>query len=135
MNWWYERRRKSGYYDMGPVQIPPRPQAVVLTDRTDGSQWMISFETNPTRISITNDQTVIKRDGARVYDKDSGPVFDNGELMLVLDGGRLGVIPTPLQGAETYYSNELPYAREINDSRLVSVDTTDISVLHIGIPS
>lgn len=136
LGFWWDRRLPSGYTDMGKINIPVRPQAFILTDRTTGVQWMVSFETNPDRIGITDDMTLQKNQGARVYDKDSGPaVGTNGQYMLTLDNGRLAIIDGQLQGDETYYSNELPYARQFNDQRLTNVDVDNIKTLHIGIVS
>ena len=44
------RRQWWGYTDMGPIQIPPNPQYMVLTDRTTGTQYWVTWAesvTNP----------------------------------------------------------------------------------------
>lgn len=130
----WDRRKKNGYSDFGAIQIPPRPNPMVLTDRTTGLQWMLSFETNPDRISITQDLSALqKREGARVYDKDDGPAFDqDGEFTIFIDNGRLGVKYTPFPGHEVAFDNAPIYARQVNDQRAVNLDTLNVATLHIG---
>lgn len=58
----FERRRVQGYIDMGKVRVPPLPQYMVMTDRADGTLWLLSYnltDLNPPadgfgRISITD---------------------------------------------------------------------------------
>lgn len=129
------RRLRSGYTDFGGIQIPPRPQQVVLTDSTTGAQWALSFETSPVeRISITTDLTSIKRlEGATIYPAGEGPAFDqDGQLVLFLDNGRLGIRYTQFPVWEEGYDTMPVYARQPTTARLVNVDTTNIETLHLG---
>jgi hypothetical protein len=42
-----DRRQWWGYTDIGPIQIPPNPQYLILTDRNDGvTLWWVTFN-NP----------------------------------------------------------------------------------------
>lgn len=136
MSFWWERRLKSGYANLGPITIPPLPQSIILTDRTTLQQWLLSFRTNPDRISITQDLfSIQKREGARVFDKDTRPVFEVGlgKYSLFLDNGRLGVAFNSFPGDVTEFDNAPLYARQLNDKRVVNFDTADIRVLHLGI--
>lgn len=129
------RRLRSGYTDFGGIQIPPHPQQVVLTDRTTGVQWALSFETSPVeRISITTDLASIKRlEGATVYGPDEGPAFDqDGQYVLFLDNGRLGVRFTQFPIYEEAYDNMPIYARQARAERLVNLDTLDLLTFHLG---
>lgn len=36
------RRRLQGYTDLGPVQVPPRPRYIIMTDRADGTKWLLT---------------------------------------------------------------------------------------------
>jgi hypothetical protein len=87
------RRLKSGYSDLGPIIIPPNPQAVVLTDRGTGLKWMISYNVGPPiRLSIVDQYSSIQRqEGVKVFDADSGPVIDlEGEFILMVRDGHIG---------------------------------------------
>jgi hypothetical protein len=41
------RRQWWGYTDIGPVQMPPNPQYLILTDRTTGQLWWVTFVLSP----------------------------------------------------------------------------------------
>ncbi len=151
-DWWWNRRLKTGYTDFGGIKIPGRPLPIVMTDITTGLQWMLSFETNPDRISITQDLSSLqKSDGARVYDANSGPLFNQssglkynadsepttqqpfpGTYMLIIDNGRLGFIYTPYSQGQQGQDSSLIYARQSSDQRLVNVDVFNPSTMHIG---
>ncbi len=44
---WIEGRpgMRYGYMDMGRIDIPPQARHIVLTDRTDGTKWWLTFNT------------------------------------------------------------------------------------------
>lgn len=46
MTTWPYRRQWWGFTDIGPIQIPPNPFYIILTDRADGlTQWRVAFNT------------------------------------------------------------------------------------------
>lgn len=109
--WW-------GYTDMGAIQIPPNPKYLILTDRTTGKLWWLTFNA-PSGTSDgfgyvgINDQLPCKssqRDGANngklkpvpvtynncvVFDAYGEPLLgmqDSATLVrLIVDNGLLGV--------------------------------------------
>lgn len=132
----WNRWLPSGYSDLGPVQIPPYPQIVVLTDRADGSQWLVSFNATtsiPERLSISSIfASIQKSEGARVYGIDDGPYIGNGDYKLIIRGGRIGLeyIPFP-NGIEDFNAPPI-YAETLTRStRLVRIDSENPSVAHI----
>ena len=45
MTTWPYRKQWWGYTDIGAIQIPPNPFYLILTDRADGTQWRVAFNT------------------------------------------------------------------------------------------
>lgn len=130
------RPRIRGYTDLGPIQIPPRPQAIILTDRDDGTQWLVSFNTTePERLSITDTfSTIQRREGARVYEADDGPKMDeDGQFTLFVRGGRIGLEYNEFATGITARDDEPPYARTSSTSRELLIDITDPNGdIHLG---
>lgn len=125
------RRLRSGYTDLGRIQIPPRPQAIVLTDRGDGSKWLISFNTTaPERLSIVSDYDTIQRiEGIRIYEANDGPKMDeDGEYTLIIRNGRLGFDYNRFPRQVSARDDSPPYARQSINERELIMD----SLAHIG---
>lgn len=87
--WW-------GYADMGPIQIPPLPYYIILTDRADGKLWQLSFNVATASpdgfgyISI-NDALPTTPD-KQVYPAFEEPFLSNSpRTRLIIRGGILGV--------------------------------------------
>lgn len=130
------RRLPSGYSNLGPIQIPPRPQAVVLTDRDNGQRWLVSFNSGaPIRLSIIDQYSTIQRlEGVRQYDVDSGPVMDDkGEIILILRHGNLGLEYTPNPVWQTDRDDPPEYARKSGAELQMFISTQDISTVHLGL--
>lgn len=105
MNWsngrpafWY------GYTDLGKPRVPPLPQRIILTDRADGTRWLLTFNLTPStsdgygHISITD--TI-----PRSFDQDyfeygayDGPYVpgSGGGARLLVRSGRLGFDDGPI---------------------------------------
>lgn len=135
MTWFNDRRLPNGYSNLGPIQIPPRPQAIVLTDRADGSLWMVSFNTTaPERLSINSDYSTIRNlEGVRLYAADDGPKMDeDGEYSLIIRGGHIGFDYNPFPRYETARDDSPPFARQTSDQRELIMDSVDPLVVHIG---
>lgn len=140
----WDRRKKNGYSDFGPIQIPPYPQIVVLIDRADSSQWVVSFETNPIeRISIVDLATfaaVQKREGARIYKGNHGPgiqqvdKLDFGWFTLFVRSGRLGVDfeNAPQMGIQTESAPIYALQLDRSQQRLVNLNGDDPATIHLG---
>lgn len=134
-SFFWNRWLPSGYSDFGPIQIPPYPQIVILTDRADGSLWTISFNnttSTPERLSISNVFASIQRnEGARVYKVNDEP-YITGDYRLIIRSGRIGLeyLPLPI-GVE---DNDDPpiYAETLTRAtRLIGVDSENPAVVHI----
>src|SRR6185369_13500294 len=129
------RRLKNGFSDLGKIQIPPRAVAFVLTDRADGTKYLVSFDsTNPEHLSITTDFVRIQKyEGVRVYTADEGPVMDeDGEYMLFVQNGHIGIEYIPFPVWERAADNAPPYARQFSAQRELLLDTLNLATLHLG---
>jgi hypothetical protein len=129
------RRRIGGYTDFGSIQIPPRAQPIILTDREDGTLWLVSFNTDdPERLSISDTfSTIQRKDGARVYAADDGPKMDeDGQFTLIVRGGNIGLEFTEFPRAITARDDSPPYARKLSAQRELLVDTLDLETIHLG---
>lgn len=129
------RRLQNGYSDLGPIQIPPRPQAIVLTDRADGSKWLVSFNTSsPERLSIVSSySTIHRKEGIRSYEADDGPKMDeDGEYTLIIRNGHIGLDYAPFSRAETGRDDSPPYARKTSTQRELIMDNINPITFHLG---
>lgn len=129
------RRQVNGYSNLGPIQIPPRPQAIVLTDRADGTKWLVSFNSNPPeRLSIvSNYDTIRRREGVRLYEANDGPKMDeDGEFTLIIRGGRIGLDYTPFPRSQTARDDSPPYSRQSSSQRELIMSNTNPTTFHLG---
>lgn len=129
------RRLRSGYSDLGPIQIPPRAVAVVLTDMDNGTQYLVSYnDTLPEHLSLnTSFATIKNRDSVKIYPAGEGPYMDeDGAFMLIVRGGRLGFLYTPRPIGIAGYDSAPPFARRLNTQRELLMDSTDPAHAHIG---
>lgn len=137
MTYW-NRRLRSGYSDLGPIQIPPMGEAIVLTDRADGTRWLVSFNsTAPERLSISSDySTIQRREGVRIYAADDGPKMDeDGQFTLIIRRGQIGFDYTPFPRKVTARDDAPPYSRQNAAQRVqrkLSMNGLDPAILHIG---
>lgn len=133
--WWNQRRRTNGFSDLGSIQIPPRPQAIVLTDRADGSRWLVSFNTtSPERLSISSDySTIQKREGFRIYEANDGPKMDeDGEYTLIVRSGHIGFDYTPFVRGEIARDDSPPFARQASAQRELIMSNIEPARAKIG---
>lgn len=131
---YWDKRLPSGFSDLGPIEIAPVAQAFVLTDRADGSLWLVSLNTTfPTRLSIVDDfGTMQRREGVKIYEAADGPVFGiNGQYRLMLRGGRIGVEFTPFATGIQDRDDPPLYARSRFHQGALDLDTIDVRTLHI----
>lgn len=95
-------RRYYGYYDMGPVRIPPLPQGIVFTDRTTGTLYLLSHDSGEGTTSL--ETPVPSQWTGRAYGPTDGPFLSSpdGLLRLYVDNGVLSkeLAPTVHQGRE-----------------------------------
>lgn len=123
-----------GYFDLGPVQIPPLPPRVGLTDRTTGKVWYLGYDSTaqtqqgPGRMVLTD--YVPQPDAAnfRVYAPWEGPFFWalGTQLRLGVDNGRLVWDTAPSNFAGDH--NQVPWARDIQQSSVVFYVQLDSAV-------
>lgn len=133
------RTTRAGYADFGPQHIPPYPELVVLTDRNDGSQWLVGVNVSPPeRLSIISPYVAIKAAGnVVVYDKDSGPYFatGNGLFKLMLRGGRIGLEYNAFPPGVKGYSSAPIYPQSLaRDQRVLDISTVDPLTAHLEYP-
>lgn len=123
---------------MGPIIIPNRPSFVILTDRADGSAWMLTYNNDSgiERLSITQPPLNYRNEGARIYDANNGPVLDeDGEYSVIVRGGRVGIEYTPFPVSIVGRDDAPTYARKAgNNSRRIVIDPAPLLVttVHIG---
>lgn len=91
-------RKVKGYADFGPIRIAPLPQGIVLTDRDDGTLWLLSHTQDPVGPDgegyITINDYIHPAIIHTVYDAYEGPIVDTipirRTLRLLVRGGYLG---------------------------------------------
>jgi hypothetical protein len=132
------KRFQSGNTDFGGILIPSRPIAIVLTDRDDGTKYMVSFNTDaPERLSINTDYASIqRREGIREYEAYEGPTMDtDGEYRLFIRAGRIGLDYNAFPVSTTDLDQAPPYSRKNRDEEKLILDQDDPDVLrvHIGL--
>jgi hypothetical protein len=94
----WNRKQRNGYSNFGAIAIPALPQPIILTDRGDGTLWLLSWTTTPSAVDgngyimINSDYgTISRRDGVTTYAAYEEPVFgQNGEYRLLIRDGYLG---------------------------------------------
>lgn len=107
-----QRRRVQGYTDLGRIRIPPLPQYTIMTDRADGTKWLLQW--NTTHFSIDGNgyisiTTVLPSTPDKlIYGPYEGPFVQeqnaaqgNPVLRLLIRGGRLGYESLQDQGVQS----------------------------------
>lgn len=80
-----------GYVDMGSQTIPRFPVYIIMTDRTDGSLWALTYSEDGEKFAITDDIPSSKRFQQQVYGPYAGPyIGDNPLLKLFVRERHLG---------------------------------------------
>lgn len=106
--------QRSGYTNMGGISVPPLPTPIILTDRDDGTLYLlssnevVSSSDDLGHISITTDVSITQRERADVYDAfDTGPrIGKNGEWLLFIRGGHIGIEEKYLGPDKGVYTRE-----------------------------
>lgn len=128
----WDKRLPSGYSDLGPIEIAPTAQAIVLTDRADGSLWMISFNGEPRLSIVTDFATLSRKEGVRLYAADDGPAMtEDGEFRLIIRGGRLGLEYIQFTVGVQARTDRPPFARTLFKQLGLNMDSTDPTKVHI----
>jgi hypothetical protein len=121
---------------MGPIQIPPVPRFIILTDRADGTLWWLTYNLTPPAadgfgyISITTASPQSSQESI-TYAAFNEPYIpmDSGFARLIVRSGFLGVdASSPGQGITDIETLQI-YARKgglnIPMRRLILSSTTD----------
>lgn len=98
------RRTINGYLDMGKIRIPPLPEQIVMTDRADGTLWLLSH--NNTILSddrygyISINSAFDTRNDVVIYPAYEGPLVLAGDppettIRLLIRGALLGYETEP----------------------------------------
>lgn len=134
----WDKLLRSGYSDLGPIEIAPTAVGIVLTDRDTGIKYLVSFNVTggTTRLSINTDfATIQARDSVRIYDKDDGPVMmEDGQYRLMIRSGRIGVEQMTFPIGVQARNDPQPYARTKFEQKAVNMDSVDATKLHLEIP-
>lgn len=132
---YWDKRLPSGFSDLGPIEIAPVAQGIVLTDRADGTLYMISWHSGVVRLSIVTDfGTIGRREGLRFYDAFDGPVMsENGQFRLMIRAGRIGLEYIPFAVGVQDRDDQPPYARTKFAQKAVNMDVTNPSTVHLEI--
>lgn len=130
-----DRRLRSGYSNLGSIKIPPQSQAIILTDRGDGTLWLVSFNASASeRLSISSEYSTIQRlEGIRFYEANDGPKMDeDGEFTLIIRDGHIGFQYDLFPRYETARDDSPPYARTSSSQRELIMDSVNPNIVHIG---
>ncbi len=74
---WQKPKRIWGYYDLGPVVIPPRPPKPALTDRVSGSVYALTKDGSNPSVSVLADTA-----GYKVFPAHAEPTIRVGDTRL-----------------------------------------------------
>lgn len=135
----WDRRLKNGYSDLGPISIPPHGVAFVLTDRADGTKYLVSYNITSAveRLSInTVYSTIQKKEGVRIYAADDGPYMDeDGQYRIFVRAGRIGLDYAEFPRAVVDEDQAPPYSRTPSTQQKLIIRDTRPNPLrpHIGI--
>lgn len=92
----------SGYWDLGPILIPPQPAIIGLTDRDTGDIWYLTQDAAFTRVAVDDVLTDVlagtQFKDVFVYGPNDGPwvwpentvAAVTGPIKLLVRSGRLG---------------------------------------------
>lgn len=80
-----------GYYDLGPVQIPPVVSLFGLTDETTGKVLYLIAGPDPNRLSLTDTPVgpQLNKNRTKVYTAFDGPAIGSGGAKLRLNNNHL----------------------------------------------
>jgi hypothetical protein len=114
-----QRKIIYGYMDFGPIQIPPLPPRIVMTDRGTGELlWLTYIGTDPEFAVILTDEWTNGPD-ITFYDEFDGPYLGNGRARLYAENGALDaedVLDYP-------YINQAPvYIRRDNNPPFLRIE-------------
>lgn len=105
---------------LGRPQIPPLPGYVVLTDRADGTLWLLTWSNaqanitpdNEGHISISDVIPTTRRAATRVYTAGEEPFLAEIPHRLIVRNGRLGFEYSALPAPDTDRDQALITARK-----------------------
>lgn len=82
------RRQINGYVDMGQPQIPPRPNYIVMTDRSNGTDYVLAYTGGTGTATIAPSATMPRSPDVSRFGAYDGPYL-NGAVRLYMSGGTL----------------------------------------------
>lgn len=89
-----QKRYKHGYPDFGPTRLPVIPMVLILTDRDDGSLWLVSWNSTDFSPPDINGRISINSVSFDLYYGSRMPLAQDGVYMngyiLFVRSGRLG---------------------------------------------
>lgn len=101
-----------GWFDLGPVQLPPLPPVIGLTDRTiPGVVWYITWNNATGHLQIQDSDPFPQGRPAKVYPPFDGPWIGNSGWRLGVDVGHIII------------DNDIPPFREVVGYQSMSVES------------
>lgn len=85
-----EKPNRFGYWEMGTVKIPPLPHYIIMTDRSTGTQCLLSHTLSgsaPTTVLMST--TLPSTPDKHAYGPYEGPYIANGTRRLYVSSGTL----------------------------------------------
>lgn len=82
------RRRVGSYTDLGPVQIPPLPQNIVMQDRVTFEMYFLTQTGDPGSLDLLLSTVVPSQPDTVFYGPYAGPYL-NGNIRLYVESGIL----------------------------------------------
>ncbi len=116
--------RVWGYYDLGPVQIPPFPVRIILTDRDDGTLWVLTHDADREHVVLSD---VFPTDTLyTIYGPYDGPIVGtNPRIQLLVRDGRLGY----------EQDDNPPWLNDRDQARVLSRRAANTTYTEIVVPS
>ena len=123
---WIDGRPRMwyGWTDMGPIQIPALPQYIVLTDRVDGLQYVLTHTLSGgvAQSPATLSTTIPSSPDKVVYGPNDGPYIQgNPTIRLYSSSGVLVAETVPQPLPQTDIENQQVFSRNGNSPSLLLI--------------
>lgn len=83
----------NGYFNLGPVAIPPGAALFGLTDRTTGTVWYLAAGLSSGHLSYTDTPSgpQLNKNRTKVYNAFEEPVLGNSGIKIFANNGKIGI--------------------------------------------
>lgn len=114
------RKTRYGYLDMGPARIPPLPQYLVMRDRADGTDYLLTHTGEVGNLEFALSAVLPTSPDVIFHGPHDGPYLA-GTVRLYLDGGSL-------------HGERVDRAWSIAGPRVLTRRDNERAFLEIGLP-